>query len=353
MDLVGILGGTGFHQVAVELVGGAVVDGGQVGLGQGHVIQLAGLEQLVGHVAALHHLNGHGVEALHTIRVPVVGVGGQHLFILVNVGGDGIGAGVPQVLPGDALVAFHADFLNQLGGQGVQAVVGGHGGEVGQGVHALVGDGLVVGRGNLHHLSELVGDGQGLGGFLTLLLGQLLGVGIVLGGASNHLHGHGGVGGSVLGEVQHPFQAGQPVLGDHIGLHVAVLVNPGHAVVEHERPGLAAVGGGPFLGSVANQGALGVVGQQAVDAVDQHVQVVGQLRGVDVEGFHLTGSGFVAAQVGDFSRACGGDGGHRQHHGQRQHEGQKFLHAVSSLKNRKSKAGASRLLFLICILSTA
>ena len=68
VDLVGVLGGTGFDQVGVVLVVGIVVDGVQLGGGQLDVIQLASVEHLVSNVSGFNHLDGDGVN-MGTIAV--------------------------------------------------------------------------------------------------------------------------------------------------------------------------------------------------------------------------------------------------------------------------------------------
>ena len=281
VNLIGVLGGTGLGQVVVELMGFTAIDGGQCGLGQRNMIQLAGLEQVVSHVLGLNHLDGHGIEALDVGCIPVVGVCSQDLLILVHIGGYSVGTGVPHVLPGDGLVPFHTHFFDQLSRQRIQAVIGGHGREVAQLVRAGINDGLIVGSGDAHHflkhgsikarrideLPQFVGHGKASVQNALVGLCHVLGVIIVLSSTNDHFHGHRGVGGAVLGEIQNPLQTGDPVLGHHISLLVAVFVNPLHAVIEHESPGLAAILGVPILGGVAHQCAMGVVGQQTVDQV--------------------------------------------------------------------------------------
>ena len=329
MDLVGVLGGTGFNQVVVELVVGIVIDGLELGGGQLDVVQLAGSEHLVGHVSGLHHLHGHGVEQLGAVDGVIGSVLGQHLLGLVDVLGDGVGAVVPHGGVVGAEVAIHADLSDQVSRQRSEAVVGRHGGEVGQLVHALVLDGVLVGAGNRDHLQELgaFASGQGLG----LVLGQALGVGVVITGALDHLNGHGGVGGLVLGVVQHPFQTGQPVLGGAVRHILTLVIHPGDVIVQLEDPGLATVGGGPFLGGGGNQRAGGVIGEQVLVAVAQHVQVNSGLRVVIAERFHFVRLGLVIAEVLDL--VSSGERNAADGQRQRQHERHDLLHVFSSLND--------------------
>ena len=325
VHLVGILGRTSFNQVVVELVAFVVVDGAQVGLVQIDVVQVAGREPLEGHVRRLNHLDGDGVEQLHVVLVPVGFVLGQHLFVLVDVLRAGVGAVVPHGGVISAEVAIHADFLDQLGRQRSQAVVAGHRGEVAQLIHAVIDQGVIIGRFEANHLQELF-SAQLLGFFFA----QALGILIIFAGALDHFNGHGGVGGLVLAVVQHPFKAGDPVLRSAVRLVVALIVNPGHALIELEDPGLAAIGRRPLLGNAGNQCAVGIIGEQMIIEVAQHVQIDSRLRIMVAPGLHLTGNRLVRAQVFDLiSGSRKGDAGEHKH--ESQYEGQILLHFRSSL----------------------
>ena len=330
VDLVGVLGGTGFHQVGLQFaIAGAFVDALQGGLVQGHVIELTVLEQLEGHGSGLDHLHGDGVEALAVGVVPVVGALGEHLLVLIHEVGHGVGTAVPHVFPGDVTVAVHAHFLDQLSGEGIEAVVGGHRGEVGELVDQGVGDGAggVIG-GDTDHLGELAAlvGGESLGGFGTVGLGQSLGVLIVVVGTGDHLGGHGHVVGVVLGVVEDPLQTGGPVGSEHVSLDFAVLVEPGHALVQGEDPGLAAVGRLIALRGVQLQVAVVVVGQKTVDQVAQHVQVGRGLGIVDIPGFQLTGLGLVGVQILQLIGAGGGHA-HRGQQSENENQRKQFLHS--------------------------
>ena len=319
VDLVGVLGGTSFDQVVVELVVGIVVDGVQLGGGQLDVIQLAGSEHLVGNVSRLDHLDGDGVEQLDFVQSVVGLVLGQNLLGLVDVLGDGVGAVVPHGGVVSAEVAVNADLSDQVSGQRSQTVVGGNGGEVGQLVHADELDGVVVGAGHSDHLVELV-QAQSL----ALFLGQGLGVLVVLTGALDHFDGHGGVGGLVLVVVQNPLQTGRPVFGHTVGHVLALVVDPGDILVQFEDPGLAAVGGGVGLGSSGHQRAVSIVGEQVVVAVGQDVQVNRGLRVVVAERFHFVRLGLVILEVLDLVGSRKRHGTEHQH--QSQHESHDLLH---------------------------
>ena len=325
VHLIGILGGAGFNQVVMELVVGVVVDGAQAGLVQVDVIQVAGREPLEGHVRGLNHLDGNGIEQLHVVLVPVGFVLGQHLFVLVHILGAGVGAVVPHGGVLSAEVAVHTDFLNQLGGQGRQAVVAGHRGEVAQLIHAVIDQGVIIGRFEADHFQELF-SAQLLG----FLIAQALGILIIFAGTLDHFNGHGGVGGLVLAGVQHPFKAGDPVLRSAVRLVVALIVHPGHALIELEDPGLAAIGGGPLLGNAGNQRAVGVIGEQMIVEIAQYVQIDSRLRIMVAPGLHFAVRRLVGTQILDLiSGSREGDAGEHKHEGQ--YEGQILLHFRSSL----------------------
>ena len=90
---------------------------------------------------------------------------------------------------------------------------------------------------------------------------------------------------------------------------------------------------GPFLGRAGDQLALGVVGQQMVIAIAQHVQVHSGLRIVVAEGFHFAGGGFVVHEILDLFRT--GHGNHGQRQQSRKHERQHLLHSIFLLVYKK------------------
>ena len=309
----------------MELMRSVVLDHGDLGLGQLHIVQLASHEQIVSAVGVFNGLDVNGVEELHVRSVPVVGVLGQDLFILMYVVGDGVGAVVPQIFVGGAEVTINTDFLDQLSGQRSQAVVASQGGEVVHHGQGLVGDGLVVGAGHANHLIELI-QLQSLGFFFR----QSLGVLIVLGSAFDHLDGHRGVGRVILVEVQNPFKASGEVFRNAVSLDVALPVNPLDTFVQLESPNQAGLIDVPGVGDRGLQTAVGIVGQQVIVAVGQNVQVVRLLRVLIAERFHFRAGDNVVQQLSDF-RLRGQDHGEAQHHGQSQDHGQNLLHSKPPL----------------------
>ena len=333
MQLIGILGGAGFNDVIMELVGLAVVDGAQVGFGQLDVIKLAGLEHLERNIAGFDHLVGDGIEQ-GAIGIPVQGVLGQNLFIAVDVMGDGVAAIVPHVFVGAGIEAINAKLVYQGLGRGIEAVVGGNGGKVGQLGYAVINQGVVIGSFDADHLLEygqihalgfvsgqtdgfeavLFADGFELSLGFLVILGQLfLGggvgirgdfkiliaghIGIVIGGAFDHFGRHGGVGGFVLMEVQYPFKTNQPVLGLNFLHGFAVHVYPLNALAEVEGPGLAAVFGAPGFRDGGNEVTTIVVGQQAVYAAGQNTQFLVVLAIENVECLHFVSQGEISYPI--------------------------------------------------------
>ena len=330
MDLVGVLGGTTLNEVVVERIVLVLADGLELGSAQLNLIQLAVGEHLVGDVDGLDHLDRHGVKQLHGILVDVALVLGQNLLVLVDVVGDGVRAIVPHGLVGGAKVAVHADFGDQVRAQRSQAVVGSHGREVGQLVHAVIDQRVVVGRFNANHLKELI-QAQRLGGVFAFGLRQFLGVVVVVRRAGDHLDGHRGVGRLVLGVVQNPLQTGEPVFGRAVCHVLALVVNPGDAFLQVEHPGLAAVGRGEILRGRGNQLTLAVVGEQVLVAVAQNVQVNGCLRIMVAERFHFSGLRLIVAEVLDLF--CGSEIHAAEDQSQHQHERQSLLHVEPSFES--------------------
>ena len=285
VDLPGILGGTCLGQVVMELMRAAVVDHGKRGLSQRCMIQIAILEQGVCNILRLKHFDGHCLKTFHIVCVPVVGIGSQNLLVLVKERSHCVRAGVPHVLPGDCLVSLNTYFLNQLGRKRIQAVVGSNRGEVAQRIRAGVDDGLIVGSSDANHFlehgsieagginvfAELIWNGNTIIHNALVGLRHVLRIFVVFRSTGDHFYWHGGIGGTILGEVQYPFQTGNPVLSHHVSLLVAVFVDPLHAVIQHEGPCLATVFRVPFLCGIAYQCAMRIIGQQSVNQVDKNI----------------------------------------------------------------------------------
>ena len=324
VPLIRILGGTGFNQVVMELIGGIVIDGGQVGLVQLITVNVAGFVQQEGLVSRFDHLHGDGVEQLIFLIV-VEGVGSEDLEGAIHELAHIVRTIVPQGIEGHIAIAVCADLFQQSAADGAQAGVGGNSGEVAQRSGAGVHDGVIIGSRNADHLQELVQTQIQSG--LLVALGQGLGVLIVVARALDHFDGHGGVGGLVLGVVQSELQAPQEVFtgqGSHL---VAFIVDPHDVVAEVEGP-VGAVVGGPILGHAGDQVAIVVVGQQTVDAVAQHVQVNSALGMLDAPILNFAALQLVVHIVGDFIGM--GDDRQGRHHAQHQHEGKQLLHVSSS-----------------------
>ena len=286
--------GPGLHQVGVPLAVGVLIDGAQVGFAQGAVVHLAVHEEVLGGEIVLHHKVGDGVKELG-ILVPVGGVLGEGLGVALDVLGDGVGAVIPHIGVVLGAYALHAHLVHLGLAEGPQGGVGAQGLEVGGVLGAVVDHSVVVRGLDAHHLQEgaLVGaEGQGLG------LVQLLGVVVVLLRTGHQLVGHGGVVAVVLVEVEHPLQAGQPVVSHSLGLLVAAHVHPCDVVAELEGPGQTAVLTAPLLGPGGHQLSGAVALQQGRGAGRQDLQAGGALGAEDDEGLQLAGSQLPGDPVG-------------------------------------------------------
>ena len=295
MNLVGVLGGAVLHQIVVPLVVGVVVDGAQVGFAEGAGIQLPVHEHGLGVEGVVHHEDGDGVKK-GAVLVPVGVVLGEDLGVVLDELGDAVGAVVPHggVVLGPQ--ALHAQLVHLGLTEGQHGGGSAHGVKVGDVLGAVVDDGIVVGGLDAHGvLEEVVGGLQGQGGVLIHVLDGLE----VLLRALDHLPQEGAVDGVVLVEVEHPLHGRAQVLGDALGLLVAVHVHPGHVVPEAEGPGQAVVVGAPLLSDAGDQLALGVHLHEEGQAVAQHVQGRGGVVVEDEEGLHLIGLGLVGHQVLD------------------------------------------------------
>ena len=304
--LIGVLLQTGLGQILVAGIAGIVHDDLAVGLAQLGVVDLLRLIEDVILVAVLDHGDGDGVEQAGVL-VPVRLVLGQGLGVVHDVLGDGVGAGVPHGLVGHAQHVLNALLVDLSLGDRVEGGGGAQGVEIGAGLRAGIGQ--VGGVGALDaHLVELgvVLGGQSQSGGLV----QALSVVIVVLGAHDHGAEHGSILGGVLVVVQDPLHSGDPVLGGAVGLVLALDVNPGHVVTEHEVPGDAAVRGIPLGGHGGVQLAVGVNLQQGGDGVAQDVQVLGLLGADHEEVLHLTvAGGLPGDQVLDGLAAVAGGGG--------------------------------------------
>ncbi len=296
MEIIGVLGRTLFYQVVIVGIAFIPRDNVQIGLGQVNVIQLAGLIQLEGHICGLHHLNGDGIEAGVLLSAPPGGVRLKDLLVALDVLGQQIGAAIPHGSVVHAQESIHTQLLNQGGGSGIQADVGRNGVKIGLLADAGIDHSVIVRGFNAHHAQEgLIVGSEGLGlGFV-----QACGVVIIILGAHDHLIWHGGVGGSVLGGVQHPLQTGNKIGGCQVSLLLTVDVNPLEALAQMEGPGNSVIVGFPALCQTGHQLALGVRAEQAVDQVGGDIEVGGHLAVQDVQGLNLTVGGFIGNQVGD------------------------------------------------------
>ena len=312
MDLVRVLGRAGFNEVGVVLVGGIAVDLLQGSLVEGDVIEFTLVQKLESDGNGFDHLNGDGIEALAVGIVPVVRALGEDLLVLVFEVGHGVSAVVPHIFPGHVAVAIDTHFFDHFSGERVQAVVGGNGREVRQFVDQSVGDGAgFVINSDANHFGEfgIFVGGQRVSGFGAFGFGQFHGVVVVIFSTGDHFHRHGSVVGVVLRIVQNPFQTGSPVGSDDVSLDFAVFVEPGHAFVQGEDPGLAAIGAFVGLRGIELQVTVVVIRQQTIDQVAENVQVGSSLGIVDIPGFQLTSFGFIGVEVGQFFSVDKSSGG--------------------------------------------
>ena len=286
MELIGVLLGALLNQVAVQGVRLILIDALQSGLVQVSLVHLAGLVHLVVQSTVGQHLDGNGVEQI-AVLIPVSGVLGQDLLVVLDVGGDGVGTIVPHghVAHGDHVL--NALLIDLSLGDGVQAGGGAQSVEVRSVLGAGVDQSVVIGSLQTDHLGELAVLGQ-----LQSLFGrQGHGVVIVLLSTLDQLVSHGGVVSVVLVEVQDPLKSGQPVLSSAICLVVAVNVNPGNIIAQLEGPGDTAVLSAPLGSDCGLQLTLLVDFQQTGVCVAQNVQVSSVLGVNHHEILELVGTG--------------------------------------------------------------
>ena len=76
-------------------------------------------------------------------------------------------------------------------------------------------------------------------------------------------------------EVQHPFQAPDPVFSDDICLILTIHVHPGHTITNMEIPGFAIIGSFPFIGNIGQKLAIIIVREQCVNTIRENVKING------------------------------------------------------------------------------
>ena len=238
----------------------------QVGFGKRDIIDLTSLEHLESDILGLDHLVGHGIKQ-RAVRIPVKGVLRKHLFVCIDVSGNGIAAVVPHIVIRAGKEAVHTKLLNQVMRGGIETVIGSQRGEVGHGAGAVINEGIIVRCLDTNHLLEnrqvkifalflgQAGGGQiilGTQGFKRSLvlfvcfLGIIIGIGseifitgrviVVVLRTGDHLLRHGGVIGAVLVEVQNPLKAPQPVVCNNVRLRLRLVINPLHTLAQMECP---------------------------------------------------------------------------------------------------------------------
>src|SRR5699024_10499581 len=144
VHLIAELVGTLLAQLVVVLVRGVAGDGGQGGLAQSELIQLAVLVQLVSHGGVDQDQDGHALEAAVVVGAVPVGVGDIALGVLVDILLDQVGTAVPHLGVGGGAEAVDAQSVDQLLGSGVEAGVARDGVEVGAGSGAGKDQGVIV-----------------------------------------------------------------------------------------------------------------------------------------------------------------------------------------------------------------
>ena len=261
-------------QLAVVPVVGVVGDGGQGGLHQIDLVQLTVLVQLVADVHIAQHGHGEALKAAHVVGAVVAGVGDVALGVALNILLHDVGTAVPHGGVVAGAEALDAQLVDQVLSSRVEAVVGGHGIEIGAGVGAGEHQSVIIRCFHADAEAQHILVGQ-VGGSVA----QLLGVCVVVGSAHHVVVGHGGVVGLVLVRVHDPLKAHQEVLAGQVGLHLAVDIDPIDIVAQVERPdgGVLVV-----LPAGSNGGchlAVAVKTQQAVPQVGDDIGV-GSLLGV-------------------------------------------------------------------------
>ena len=276
------------------LVVGVGGDGGQVGLGQVDVIDLAVLVQLQAHGQVGDHGDGMMLETGAVVCSVVVGVGDEALGVLLDILLDEVRTIVPHggVIAGAE--AIDAQLVDEVLRGGVEAVVSSDGVEVGAGVLAGEDQSVVVRSLDADTSSQHILVGH-IGSSVALVLGQV----VVLGSAHDGLRGHGGVEGLVLEGVQDPLEAHEEVLGGQVRLDLAVDVAPIDIVAQVEGPDGGVLVVLPAGCDGGNCLAVAVEAQQAVPAVGGDVQVGSGLAVQEVPSLQLTVSGLEGDVIGD------------------------------------------------------
>ena len=276
-------------------------DGLDIALGQTHLVDFAGLIQLVCHVAGFYHLDSDCLKA-GAIGIPVQRILGQDLFIALNIGGHGVAAVVPHIFVVHRLDSVYAQLIHQALCQRIQTSVSRYGIKVWFCSRAMVNQSMLVRRFNLDHLAEF-------GAFsriecISLFCAQALGIFIIFGSALNHLHRHRGVGRIIFMEVQNPLHCSQKVLRNTFCFFIAVDIHPCCIVTQMEGPGQTAVFGSPLLCNCRNQLTVGVDLQQTIPEVGQILRVSGCFRIEQVEGGKFRGCNLGDNKVGDCFALC-------------------------------------------------
>ena len=283
VHLVAELGGALLAQELVVLVVGIGGDGGQVGLGQVDVIELAVLVELQAHGQVGDHGDGVMLETGAVVCSVVVGVGDEALGVLLDVLLDEVRTIVPHggVIAGAE--AIDAQLVDEVLRGGVEAVVSSDSVEVGAGVLAGEDQSVVVRCLDADTSSQHILVGH-VSSSVALVLGQV----VVLSSAHDGLRGHGGVEGLVLERVQDPLKTHEEVLGGQVRLDLAVDVAPIDIVAQVEGPDGGVLVGLPARGDGGHQLAVAVEAHQAVPQVGDDVGVAEGLAVQQVPALDLT-----------------------------------------------------------------
>ena len=287
MNLVGIFVCRFLYQVVVELVVFIAADGLQVALGQGNFINLTGLIQLECNVVGLYQSNIDGIKQF-ALGIPVQWILGEHLFVVLYIGGHGVAAVVPHifVVHGSDCI-WTAQLINHALCHWIHTSIGSYGVKVWFWLNTGVNQRVVILCLSADHFTEF--GAFACGKSICLFLAQGLGVFIILFCTFDHFDWHGSVGGVVLMEVEYPLQTGQEVLCGTICFFVAIDVNPFYIVTQVEGPGQTTVFGSPFFCNTWCQLTVGVQLQQRVGQVAQVFKVCCHLAVQDIKGLQFSG----------------------------------------------------------------
>ena len=295
MGVVRELGRPPLHQVGVPLAAGIVVDAAQVRLAQCACIHFAVHEHLLAHETIVHYQASDSIKE-GAVLVPIRFVSHEGFGVALDELLQDIGAVVPELGVLHARQLLHAHSVHLSLAKGHHGSADGQGGEIGHVLGAVVDEGIVIGDLHAHGiLEEVAVRSESLGLRLVHVADQV----VVLLCSGDGLTGDRAVLAVVLVIVEHPLQAGGPVVGSALGHLIAVDVHPGHVVPKLKGPGQAIILSAPLGGHAWDVLPPLIDLQQGRDAVDEEVQVLGALTIKGQQGLHLASCSVVDHKVLD------------------------------------------------------